>query len=118
VATLLKIRILLLFSFWEKDLKQRILIKKCFMFTVGSVCHVKRFTAGSRNSLKDVRKPQMKSDRARKWLGQQKKYLYAADFDALVMPWKKCISVGGGAVYLPMSICAPFTYSPSCVEVE
>jgi hypothetical protein len=25
---------------------QRIFIKKCFLFTVGSVCHVKRFTTG------------------------------------------------------------------------
>jgi hypothetical protein len=29
---------------------QRIFIKKCFLFTVGSVCRVKRFTTGSRNS--------------------------------------------------------------------
>jgi hypothetical protein len=28
---------------------QRVFIKKCFMFTVGSVYHVKRFTTGSRN---------------------------------------------------------------------
>jgi hypothetical protein len=31
---------------------RKVLIKKRFLFTVGSVCHVKRFTAGSRNSLK------------------------------------------------------------------
>jgi hypothetical protein len=37
-----------------KDSMQRILIKKYFM--VGSVCRIKRFTTGSRNSLKDVRK--------------------------------------------------------------
>jgi hypothetical protein len=29
------------------------------MFAVGSVCRVKRFTTGSRNSPKDVRKSQM-----------------------------------------------------------
>jgi hypothetical protein len=29
-----------------KDLMQRIFIKKCFLFTVGSVCRVKRFTTG------------------------------------------------------------------------
>jgi hypothetical protein len=28
---------------------QRRFIKKCFLFTVGSVCRVKRFTSGSRN---------------------------------------------------------------------
>jgi hypothetical protein len=33
-----------------------------------------------------------------KWLRQQPKYFYAAGFDALVKPWDKCISVGGGYV--------------------
>jgi hypothetical protein len=28
---------------------QRIFIKKCFLCTVGCVCHVKQFTTGSRN---------------------------------------------------------------------
>jgi hypothetical protein len=40
----------------QKDAMERVLIKKCFLFTVGSVSRVKRFTIGSRNSLKDVRK--------------------------------------------------------------
>jgi hypothetical protein len=35
---------------------QRIFIKKCFLFMVGNVYHVKQFTTGSRNSLKDVTK--------------------------------------------------------------
>jgi hypothetical protein len=30
----------------QKDSMQRILIKKCFLFTVGSVCRIKRFTSG------------------------------------------------------------------------
>jgi hypothetical protein len=38
---------------------QRVFIKKCFLFTVGSACCVKQFTSGSRNSLKDVRKSHM-----------------------------------------------------------
>jgi hypothetical protein len=29
---------------------QRIFIKKCFLFTVGSVCRIKRFTTEPRNS--------------------------------------------------------------------
>jgi hypothetical protein len=33
----------------QKDSMQRMFIKKCFLFTVGSVCRVKRFTAGLRN---------------------------------------------------------------------
>jgi hypothetical protein len=40
----------------QKDSIQRIFIKKCFLFTVGSACRVKRFTTGWRNSLEDVRK--------------------------------------------------------------
>jgi hypothetical protein len=46
----------------QKDSVQRIFIKKYFLFTVGSVCRVKRFTNGSRNSLKGVRKLQMMPD--------------------------------------------------------
>jgi hypothetical protein len=30
----------------QKDSMQTIFIKKCFLFTVGSVCHVKQFTSG------------------------------------------------------------------------
>jgi hypothetical protein len=33
----------------QKDSVQRIYIKKCFLFAVGSVCRLKRFTPGSRN---------------------------------------------------------------------
>jgi hypothetical protein len=39
-----------------KGLCTTIFIKKCFLLMVGSVCSVKRFTTGPRNSLKDVRK--------------------------------------------------------------
>jgi hypothetical protein len=39
----------------QKDSMQRIFIKKCFLFTGGSVCRLKRFTTGWRNSLKDAR---------------------------------------------------------------
>jgi hypothetical protein len=73
-----------------------IFIKKCFLFTVGSVCRVKRFKIGSRNSLKDVRKSQMMPDQAQKWLRQRSKDFCAAGFDALVKRWDKCVSVGGG----------------------
>jgi hypothetical protein len=43
----------------QKDSMQRIFINKCYLFTVGSICRVKRFTAVSRKSLMDVRKSQM-----------------------------------------------------------
>jgi hypothetical protein len=70
---------------------------KCFLFTVGSVCRVKRFTTVSRNSLKDVRKSQTMPDQARKWLRQQsKKDFYAAGLDRLVKRKDKCINDGRG----------------------
>jgi hypothetical protein len=54
----------------QKDSMQAILVKKCFLFTVrGSVCRVKRFTAGSINSFKD----EEVVTEVRKWLRQQSK---------------------------------------------
>jgi hypothetical protein len=41
------------FFYGEKDSVQRIFMKKCFLFTVGSVCRVKRLAIGSRTSLND-----------------------------------------------------------------
>jgi hypothetical protein len=67
----------------QNDLMRRIFIKKYFLFAMGSVCRVKRFTTGSRNSLKDVRKSQMLPDEVRKWLRQQSKDFCAAGFDAM-----------------------------------
>jgi hypothetical protein len=70
---------------------QRLFVKKCFLFTVGSVCRVKQFTTGMGNSLKDVRKSQMMHDQLRKCLRQQSQYFY----DALVKWCDKCINIGG-----------------------
>jgi hypothetical protein len=56
----------------QKDSMQRIFTKKCFLFTVGSVCHVQRFTTGSRNSLKDVRKSQIMPEQIAPLRMQQK----------------------------------------------
>jgi hypothetical protein len=75
---------------------QRIFIKKCLLFTVRSVCRVKRFRTGYINSLKDVRKSQMMPDQVPKWLRQQSKDFYVAGFDALVKRRDECISDGGG----------------------
>jgi hypothetical protein len=74
---------------------QRILIKKYFLLTFGSVCRVKFFTNRPRNSLEDMRKSLMMPDQLRKWLRQQSKDLYAAVFYGLVKRWDKCIKVGG-----------------------
>jgi hypothetical protein len=80
-----------------KGLNVKDILKEIFLFTLGSVCRVKRFKTGSRNSLKGVRKSQMMPDQAPKWLRQQSK-TYAAGFDALVKRWDKCISIDGGYV--------------------
>jgi hypothetical protein len=99
----------------QRDSMQRIFIKRYFLFMVGSVCRVKRFTTGSRNSLKDIRKSQMMPDQVRKCLEQQPKDFYAAGFDALVKRWDKCISVGGGYVERKMFFCSSFEYHVICV---
>jgi hypothetical protein len=85
-----------LYGFYEQNyLMQRIFIKKYFLFTVRSVCRVKRVATGLINYLKDVRKSQMMPYQAPKWLREQSKDFYATGFDALVKRWDKCISVDG-----------------------
>jgi hypothetical protein len=94
-GVLLKNSILLCVFCGQKDSMQRIFINKWFLFTVGSVCHVKRFTTGSRNCHPDDEEIDTK---VRKWLRQQSKDFYAAGFDAPAKRWDKFISVGGGYV--------------------
>jgi hypothetical protein len=60
------------FFLWTKGLNAKG-VHKCFLFTGGSVCRVKRFTTRSRNALKDVRKSQMVPDEVRKRLRQHSK---------------------------------------------
>jgi hypothetical protein len=88
--------ILLSVFLWAKGLNARIFINKCFLFMVGSVCHVKWFATGLINSLKDVQKSQMMPDHVWKWLRQQSKDFCAVGFDTLLKQWDKCINVGGG----------------------
>jgi hypothetical protein len=60
----------------QKDSVQRILIKKCFIFMVGSVCHVKRCTTWSRNchfSDKRFAEDKEVETEVRKWPSQQSK---------------------------------------------
>jgi hypothetical protein len=87
-----KSSVLLCVFLWTKGLNAKDIHKE-ILFGVGSVCRVKRFTTGSRNSLRDVRKSQMIPDQLQKWLRQQSKDLYAIGFDALVKRWDKCINV-------------------------
>jgi hypothetical protein len=35
-------------SLWAKGLKQCIVVKECFLITMGSVCRVKRFSLGGK----------------------------------------------------------------------
>jgi hypothetical protein len=73
---------------------QRIFIKKCFLFAVGSVRRVTGFhLRGKRFADDEEVETEMRS-----WLRQQSKGFYATDFDALATRWDKCISVGGGYV--------------------
>jgi hypothetical protein len=56
---------------------------------------------------------------AQKWLRQQSKDSYAADFDAMVKRWDECIIVGGGYVekYHTFYISYPFVaylLTPPC----
>jgi hypothetical protein len=62
-------------------------MKTYFLFTVGSVCHIKLFTAGSRNSLKDIRKSQKMPDQA-PLLGLRQKQLQSG--------WKSGFKMRGG----------------------
>jgi hypothetical protein len=64
----------------QKDSVQRIFIKKCFLFTVGSVCRLKRFHLGGRRFADDEKV----ETELWKWPRQQSKDFYAAGFDALV----------------------------------
>jgi hypothetical protein len=43
--------VLLCVYLWAKELNAKDIRKKYFLFTVGSVCSVKQFTTGSRNSV-------------------------------------------------------------------
>jgi hypothetical protein len=79
---------------WTKGLNAKDIHKTYFLFTVGSVCRPKRFTIGSRNSLKE----EEVETEVPKWLIQQIKDFYAAGFDTLVKRWDKCTDVGGGYV--------------------
>jgi hypothetical protein len=81
----------------QEDSVQRIFTKKCFLFTVGSVYRVKRFTARSkilsgRSKVDDGARPgaEVAETKDSTW--------YAACFEALVKRWDKCINVGGGYV--------------------
>jgi hypothetical protein len=70
----------------------------CLQWEVFVACCMKRFTTGSRNSLKDVQKSQMMPNQAWKWLRQQSKVFFIGGFDTLVKWWDECISVGGGYI--------------------
>jgi hypothetical protein len=73
---------------------QRIFMKKCFLFTVRSVCRIKLFTTVWQR----FRYDEEIQRGVQKWLRQQPKDFHAGGFDALVKRWDKRVSVGGGYV--------------------
>jgi hypothetical protein len=52
-----------LFFLWAKGFNSKDIRKELFLFEVGSVCSVRQFTAGTKDSLKDIRKSQMMTRR-------------------------------------------------------
>jgi hypothetical protein len=78
----------------QKDSFQRIFIKKCLLFTVGSVCCVSGSHLGGKHFADD----EEVETEVRKWLRQQSKDFCAAGFDAVMKRWDKCISVDGGYI--------------------
>jgi hypothetical protein len=84
----------LYFILWTKGLNAKDIHKKCFLFTLGNVCRVKRFRLGGRRFADD----EEVETELRKWLRQQSKDSYAAGLDALVKRWDECISVVAGYV--------------------
>jgi hypothetical protein len=91
----------LFFLFVARDSVQKIHIRKCFLCKVGSVCWLKRFTAGQRN----VAKLSLMTKRLkRRCWSAWGSINYAAGFDALVKRLEKCIDVGGRNVDKYMSL--------------
>jgi hypothetical protein len=112
--------VLLCFSCGQNDSMQMIFIKKCFLFVVGSVCCIKQFRTGSKNSLKDVRTSQMMPNQV---MRQQSKNFCAVGFDTLVKRWvedmsrNKCFFPGSTITcFIFISICDIFTDSPSYLK--
>jgi hypothetical protein len=66
-------RSVVLFFFWTKDSILRIFIKKCFLFIMGSVWHVKRLTSGARNVTKHFADDEEVGTEVQNWLKQQRK---------------------------------------------
>jgi hypothetical protein len=75
----------------QKDSMQGTFIKKYFLFTVGSVCRLKKHGRCST----DDEEVEME---IWKWLRQQSKDFSPTGSNSLVKQWDKCINVGGGYV--------------------
>jgi hypothetical protein len=100
----------------KKHSMHRIFINKCFVFTVGSVCRVKRFTAGSRNSLKDDRKSRWWNRGAKVAETGVKRLSDGTSVSMLMedMSWNKLfLQVGISHILRVISICGLYTDSPS-----
>jgi hypothetical protein len=67
----------------QRDSMQRMFTNKCFLFLLGSVCHIKLFHLGGRYFAYDE-EVEME---VWKWPRQQSKDFHAACFNALVQQW-------------------------------
>jgi hypothetical protein len=77
--------------------QKRILVKKCFLFTAGRFCCVKRVHNWVEKRGKCFADDEVETE-VWKWLTQQSEDFYAAGLDALVKRWDKCVNVDGGYV--------------------
>jgi hypothetical protein len=81
-VVLLKSSILVCTFCGHEDSMQKIFIKKCFLFMVGSVCSIKQFSLGGKCFADDE-----VETKVWKQLRQQSKDFYAVGFNALVKRW-------------------------------
>jgi hypothetical protein len=79
-GVLIKSSVLLCVFFVDKNSMQRIFTKKCFLFTVGSVCSVKQSKSGCKCFTDDE---EIETE-VQKWLRQQSKDFYDVGFDTQV----------------------------------
>jgi hypothetical protein len=92
-------RSVVLFFSAQKDSMKRILIKKCVLFTVGSVYREKRFSLGGKRFADD----EEFETEVRKWLRQQSKILLRCGFrntgkamgEVYQCWWRTCREING-----------------------
>jgi hypothetical protein len=93
-GVLLKSSVMLFVFLWAKELNPKDFHENIFLFAVGGVCRVKQFTTGWKSFADDEEIER----EVRKWLRQESKDFYVANFYAMVKRLDKCINVDGGYI--------------------